>query len=397
MQRWRDVCSLIRKERRYQILLLLLAFSCLCLLLSKPSAKPRYTSQLNRFKPGSTEMRLNALNADTHVDLVNVFSQKQNDLLQTVRQMNTKLERVDQERKEFEDTTTQIFSQVIRKMNDSGKSEEDKNQPQNEEGREAVSFPLDLHVSQGHSPETKVNELESWEAARSTDIVPQSPPEPVKVAAVVTGCRVRARLASGVSAPVKGAPYPVTLDLMGDVICPNNLHLPLGQASVMGAAQGSLTDSRVLFRVSKLGLAFPSGRLREIEIDGWVVGEDGLRGLKGILKDPLGEILGAQIQAGVAQGIGDALAGSNVNERLTPLGGRSLSVTGEELDYSASQGLSQAAQHYAKVIEERSKEMIPHVEVLSGRDVTIVFARAFQIPGLMEELNANDNHDLAVD
>ena len=83
---------------------------------------------------------------------------------------------------------------------------------------------------------------------------------------------------------------------------PDGNAVPLGEARIIAAAQGSLTDSRVLFRLTRLSIRLPSGKRKEFPIDGWIVGEDGIRGLEGVLIDPIGKAI---VGAGMAGGLAD--------------------------------------------------------------------------------------------
>ena len=110
---------------------------------------------------------------------------------------------------------------------------------------------------------------------------------------------MRVKLLAGVNAPTDGTPYPVVLKLLGNVMGPDGNTIPLGEARLIAAAQGSLTDSRVLFRLTRLSIRLPNGRRKEFAIDGWVVGEDGIRGMSGVLIDPIGKAIGGAAMAGV--------------------------------------------------------------------------------------------------
>jgi len=145
------------------------------------------------------------------------------------------------------------------------------------------------------------------------DVVVGPPPPPAikKIAVVGAGDSVRIKLLAGVHAPTDGTPYPVVFKLLGDVHGPDGSALPLGEARLIAAAQGSLTDSRALFRLSSLNLRLPDGRRKILSVDGWVVGEDGIRGMEGVTIDPLGKAIGGAVMAGGLQGFGQALQNKN--------------------------------------------------------------------------------------
>jgi hypothetical protein len=182
------------------------------------------------------------------------------------------------------------------------------------------------------------------------------------------------------------------LKLTGDVHGPDGSVLPLGEARLVAAAQGSLTDSRALFRLTSLNIRYPDGRRNVIDVDGWVVGEDGLRGMEGVLIDPIGKAIAAGAIAGGLEGLGQGFAARNT----TVTGGglmnqRTSEVTGNELDFAKGMAMQGAAQSWSRLIENRVNRLVPQVQVLSNREGTAVFAKSFKVPGLIEALDEGDD------
>jgi len=221
-------------------------------------------------------------------------------------------------------------------------------------------------------------------------VVPPPAPQREKVAFVGAGDSVRIKLLAGVNAPTDGTPYPVVFQLSGDITGPDGSTLPLGEGRVIAAAQGSLTDSRALFRLSSLNIRMPSGRHKVIDVDGWVVGEDGIRGMEGVLLDPFGKAIAASGFAGVLQGLGRAASDQQVQRSQGLLGTQEI-ITGSDTKYAAGKGLGSAASTYSRLVEQRANLLIPHVEVLSGREATAVFSKSFTIKDLLDDLEGEDN------
>ncbi len=207
------------------------------------------------------------------------------------------------------------------------------------------------------------------------------------------GDSVRVQLLAGVNAPTDGTPYPVVMKLIGDVQGPDGSNLPLGEARVIAAAQGSLTDGRALFRLSSLNLRLPNGQRKVIDIDGYVVGEDGKLGMEGVLIDPLSKILGAVAIAGAVEGTGSAYAQSQTTTYRGVLGNTESEVTGDIFKYGAGKGVQNASKEWSGIIKERAQQMVPHVEVLSGRMATAVFSQSFVITDLYEALEQGNEED----
>lgn len=225
------------------------------------------------------------------------------------------------------------------------------------------------------------------------DVKPVEPPAvepaPAKTVFVAAGDTVRVKLLAGVNAPTDDRPYPVMFKMISSVDGPDGSSLPLGEGRVIAAAQGSLSDSRVLFRLSQLSLRFPTGERKVLDIDGWVVGEDGIRGLQGIPVDPIGRVLTGHVLAGTVGGMGQAFRGRNVTTTSNGMF-TSTQVTGDAVEYGLGTGVSRATDKWSEYISEQAEARPPVIKIFSGREATAVFSKSFEIEGLMEALEQED-------
>ncbi len=301
---------------------------------------------------------------------------------------------VDQQRedfREFEQRTAEIFKKVLERISVDG----------NGSGRGgAGADPTDIYdenvtgvnLNQGDmATQQQTDALEQF-GLEPQEVVAPPAPDARKVAFVGAGDSVRVKLLAGVNAPTDGTPYPVVFKLVSDVYGPDGSALPLGEARIIAAAQGSLTDSRALFRLTSMNVRFPDGRRKVVPVDGWVVGEDGVRGMSGILIDPIGKAIAGAGMVGALSGAGQAISSAN-STTLTGLntGTQSTVVTGNTGEFAAGQALSSAANTWSSIIRERLNQMVPVVQVLSGREATAVFAQSVQIPDLFEALEADED------
>lgn len=231
-------------------------------------------------------------------------------------------------------------------------------------------------------------ELASWGGAPSA-VVPPAPPPPKKVAVIAPGDSVRVKLLAGVNAPTDGTPYPVVFKLVDDVHGPDSSSLPLGEARLVAAAQGSLADQRALFRLTTLNIRLSDGRKKIVPCDGWVVGEDGIRGMEGILIDPIGKAIAGTAEAGFISGLGEGFAASQTSTS-NGFYGPETSITGDPAIYAAGKGAAGAANALSGIIKDRIKLLVPHVKVFSGREATAVFSKPINITDLYESLENGD-------
>jgi hypothetical protein len=228
-----------------------------------------------------------------------------------------------------------------------------------------------------------------WGNINEVALKPPLPPSNQRKAVIGAGDSMRVELLAGVNAPTDGTPYPVVFKVIGDVHGPDASTLPIGEARVVAAAQGSLTDQRALFRITQLNLRYPDGSRNIIDVDGWIVGEDGIRGMEGILVDPFGKVMMGALVSGTLEGAGRGLSQAQISTSSNQNGTFSY-LSGDAGEYAAGQGLGTAGATWSQFIKERAKLLIPHVKVLSGREATAVFSKTVTIDGLYEALDEQD-------
>jgi hypothetical protein len=289
----------------------------------------------------------------------------------------------------YEQRTAEIFKRVLERIQET----------ENSSGRGGMGGPGVEAQAEGAaqdagmdpSAQAATDEIESFGGVNETHAAAPPPVKDIKVARVSPGDSVRVKLLAGVNAPTDGTPYPVVFQLVSDVDGPDGSTLPLGQARLVAAAQGSLVDSRALFRLTTLSVQFPNGRRKEVEVDGWIVGEDGIRGMAGVTLDPIGKAIGGGILAGGIQGIGEGFSMAQLTTNQNTNGNNQQLLTGDVGTYAAGRGLSGGAQMWAGMIKERVALLVPQVQVMSGREGTAVFASPFSLKGLFEAMGEDDN------
>jgi hypothetical protein len=279
---------------------------------------------------------------------------------------------------DYEATTAEIFKKILERLHEIQSTQ-----------NTGTNDPAPRPVGDDPLLTEPVNDPE-LEPISSGPIAVQPPPPPQKprLAAVMPGDSVRVKLLAGVNAPTDGTPYPVVLKLLGSIMGPDGNSIPLGEARIIAAAQGSLTDSRVLFRLTRLSIRLPNGRRKEFSIDGWIVGEDGIRGLSGVLIDPIGKAIAGAGMAGALAGLGQGIAAANQQYTLYSNGTGSSSVDSSQIPaYAGGVALSSAALEWQQLIRQRISQLVPVVQVLSGREATAVFSQSLAIPDLLEALD----------
>ena len=375
-QRLEDAQLLIKNDRKTQILVGVVILMLLFLFFGGGTPK-RGTKTAE--KPKSEEQTSVAMGGkEAYEDLLKTFSGELSEI-RTLTQTNS--EDVQDLRGKMvlsEQRTGDIFKKILERIN------EVEAQGTSVAANQAYPEPVDATANAPIAEEP--DDLESFGQVEQPQVGPPPAPPAQKLAVVGAGDSVRVKLLAGVNAPTDGTPYPVVFQLSGDVYGPDGSALPLGEARLIAAAQGSLSDQRALFRLTTLNLRLPNGQRKVMNVDGWVVGEDGVRGMPGMLIDPIGKLVGAEAVAGGIQGIGQGLSAAQLEYNDYRDGGTSVQLNGNVAAYALGQAAEGAANEYSNLIKSRISELVPHVRVLSGREGTAVFSQSFTIPGLLDQL-----------
>ncbi len=204
------------------------------------------------------------------------------------------------------------------------------------------------------------DELEPLGFDTPTVAPPPPEPKPLRVSVIAPGDSATVQLVTGVNAPTDGTPYPVVFKLTGPISGPDGSSLDLGEARVIAAAQGSEADARALFRLTQLSIRHPSGRRAVVEVDGWIVGEDGVRGMQGRLIDKLGRLIAA---TALISGLG--ALGERLDDRtsITVDDGAGLSLQGEDLEFATASAVTDASNRLGQVLLNRYESLVPVVEI----------------------------------
>ena len=385
-QKIQDLMTLIKRDRKTQVVVAVIGLMLLFLILGESNKVIPLPKRLMD-KPGAGAMPQD----EAYNDLVIRFKDDVETLKQQSHDTAVAMEQQRQEMKTFEDRTSEIFKRILERIAETEAALVNANV-----GSNASPVDVDEASMRGDNGEQIENdELETY-GFEEPQTVPPPPPAPKKLAIVGAGDSVRIKLLAGVNAPTDGTPYPVVFKLVGDVNGPDGSALPLGEARLIAAAQGSLTDARALFRLSSLNLRLPDGRRKVLQVDGWVVGEDGKRGMEGVLIDPIGKVILGAGMVGLLDGYGRAFADSQVTTYYGINGGSEM-VTGSDSKYALGRALSESAWEWGSIINQRAAMMVPHVEVLSGRQGPAVFSKSFVVKDLYESLSGDEEQFAALD
>jgi hypothetical protein len=204
---------------------------------------------------------------------------------------------------------------------------------------------------------------------------------PARSLHVPAGSFGEATLLTGVFAPVGGEALPVLLRLDAALVGPQRARVPLPGAFLIGKAQGDVNSRRAVVQLDTLSAVGADGTPSEVRVNGWVVDDDGVQGLRGAYVWHADEVLALSTLTGGLSGGAEALAQRETIVQATPLGGVQASVTGDAARFAGSRAASTAFGRLSEILTRRLDEIVPAVYVPNARRVTVAFVTGATLEG----------------
>lgn len=207
--------------------------------------------------------------------------------------------------------------------------------------------------------------------------------EPAAAEYLPTSSFVAANNLNGALAPTGGAaqksPVPMVFRLTDHAVLPNHVRGRVKDCFVQAAAHGELGAERVHVRLTRFSCIETSGRAIDLDIKGYVVGEDGIEGMAGKVVTKQGQAIANALLAGVASGIGHGFQSSATESSVSALGRVDSTKGGHEFQYGLAQGASTALDRLAKYYLDLADQMHPVIEIGALRKVHLVLAKGVSL------------------
>lgn len=237
-------------------------------------------------------------------------------------------------------------------------------------------------IASTSGPSVKPEDIRE-ETPRIQKIRLQAPAPPAAPEAhLPAGSFAEGTLLTGVFAPVEGQALPVLIRLSSEWTTPDRGRVPIGDAFLIGKAQGDANSERATVQLEKLSYVHTNGRSIELPVNGFIVDKDGIQGAKGKYVWRAEEFMIYAAAAGGAAGAGDALSQTQTTTTLSPLGGATQFLTGDIGKYAGGRALSGAAQQLNQAIAKRLNEISPAIWVPNGRPVTVTLIDGATLAGV---------------
>lgn len=203
---------------------------------------------------------------------------------------------------------------------------------------------------------------------------------------IPAGTVVKAVLVSGadcsVSVQKPTGPNMLLLRPLDNGKLPRNVRVALKGSVIIGNAIGDMATERVYVRTERLTLVERNGSFVETEVTGYISGEDGREGIRGVVVDRSGQIISRAAFASFLQGVSQTVQAVLNNQVIQKLAEESPRSTILDLDMyrnSAFQGGSTALSKMADYYIKRAEQLQPAIQIAAGRVVDVIFTKTVKI------------------
>jgi len=173
-------------------------------------------------------------------------------------------------------------------------------------------------------------------------------------------------------------PRPVLLRLVDHGNLPRRFKSDLKACHLLASSYGDLSSERVYMRLEKLTCTEPlTGEIIETEVAGYIAGEDGRAGVRGVVADKAGDALRNTFIAGFVSSMGKFFGAQQQRSvyPVSPFGQTKAMPVDKMLGSGAAQGLSGAMDKFADFYIKRAEQLQPVIQVAAGRQVDIIFTQ----------------------
>lgn len=196
---------------------------------------------------------------------------------------------------------------------------------------------------------------------------------------IPAGSFMRGVLLSGLDAPTGGQsqqnPHPVVIEVLDMASLPNKFKADYKNCRFTANGAGDLSSERAYIRLDRLSCISEDGGALDVSVKGYIADQSGKAGVRGRLVSKQGQVLANALLAGVASGIGTAFSQGSMTTSVSPLGATQTVKDGQQLQAGLGQGVGNALQQLSRYYIQLADKMFPIIEIDAGQPVDIVITK----------------------
>ena len=201
---------------------------------------------------------------------------------------------------------------------------------------------------------------------------------------IPAGTTVKALLVSSVDAPcgvyANADPHPVKLRILDDGHLPHSVRAKLKGGIIIASAYGDISSERIFVRLERLTQTSPPNGFIETAVTGYVTGEDGKYGVRGVVADKSERLIASAAFSGFLGGLSNYLQATvNTQEITSSMRGLPNDARWDILRDSSLTGATSAMDKLSEYFIKRAEQLLPVVQVAAGRVVDITFTHGAEV------------------
>ena len=200
---------------------------------------------------------------------------------------------------------------------------------------------------------------------------------------IPAGTYVKALLIQGIDASAsissQSDPRPVLMRIISNGSLPNEVSAHIEDCRLIGAAYGDVSSERAYIRLETMSCTLKSKEVLENVVDGYVVGEDGKAGIRGVVVRREKALLSNSFMSGLASGFGSGLSESFQSDLVSPLGVVTEVRSSDVFKNGAAEGAANSFDRLSKYYIDRAEQFQPVIQIGAGREIDVVFKKGFRL------------------
>lgn len=184
-------------------------------------------------------------------------------------------------------------------------------------------------------------------------------------------------IAANTSLNAQSDPQPAMVRITDKGMLPRGFKADIKEAVVIAACYGDISSERANCRLNKLLLVERNGEVQTRKVEGWLIGDDGIPGVKGKVIDRAGEVVRGAFWAGILSGMSNYFKAAAQEPVYTLTGVGAVETRKPEdrdvLKAAGANGVGNALEKIADFALKRAEQMQPVIIVNPGRSVDVVF------------------------
>jgi conjugal transfer pilus assembly protein TraB len=184
-------------------------------------------------------------------------------------------------------------------------------------------------------------------------------------------------IAANTSLNAQSDPQPAMVRITNKGMLPRGFRADIKEAVIIAACYGDISSERANCRLNKLLLVERNGEVLTRKVEGWLIGDDGIPGVKGKVIDRAGEVVRGAFWAGLLSGMANYFKATAQQPMYTLTGAGAVETKQQDgkelLKASGANGMGSALEKIADFALKRAEQMQPVIIVNPGRVVDVVF------------------------